>query len=130
MKKTISFLWLLLPFLLISSIANAGTDETNKKRVTLKRLKKKIIVETRAPSDFNLQVGDQNTALFITFYGQLYNADITVTDANGQHVVEQTQQNIHDGQFLTIPQADNYPYHIEIDSPVMEISADIIQEEE
>lgn len=119
-----------MPFLLISSIANAGTDETNKKRVTLKRLKKKIIVETRAPSDFNLQVGDQNTALFITFYGQLYNADITVTDANGQHVVEQTQQNIHDGQFLTIPQADNYPYHIEIDSPVMEISADIIQEEE
>lgn len=124
MEKVKPTLLLLLTLLLISGTVAAKPP----KRTKMVRYHTAIRATTRVPLDFNMNVYEENTTLFITFYGQLYNADIIVTDANGRNVVEQTKQNIHDGQFLMIPQADSYPYHIEIDTPIMEVSADIVQE--
>ncbi len=112
-----------LAFLLIMPFSLIAKQPT-------KRIKKSIKVTTRVPMDFDFTVQDVNNTLQIVFIGYLRDADLVITDAYGQAVCEEYGTDICDGKTIYVPDADAYPYSLEITSPVMDVIGEITLEEE
>lgn len=84
--------------------------------------------KTRKVFDPSIRAEDINNCLYLTFQFLLENADITIQDKDGNKVVNEQQILIYEGRVIVIPQADSYPYSIEIVSPTIEIQGEIVLE--
>jgi len=86
--------------------------------------------KTRTLINYDINVSDDGNNLQILFQFPLSDADITVTDKNGNIVINERQTLIYEGQMLYVYNSDNYPYNIEITSPTIDITGEIVLEEE
>ena len=107
--------------------ANFKMDE-NKPRIIITEEREKN--PTRSPIDYDVDmtVESVNNTLSIMFTGYLPDANITVTDANGNIVIQQTLVTISTGTSFYVTPDDSYPYDIVITSPAMDIVGQIINE--
>lgn len=86
-------------------------------------------VTTRSPLFFNLTADEVDENLTITFQSALEEADITVTDKDGNVVVSEFKTSIYEGKTVSVPNSDSYPYLVEITSPRLDIEAEITSED-
>ena len=70
-----------------------------------------------APLRFNISVEEVNGMLQISFLGNISDVTITITDADGFVVYQETNGTIYDGKVIYITPADGYPYDVVITSP-------------
>ena len=84
---------------------------------------------TRSPLFFNLTADEVDENLTITFQSTLEEADITVTDKNGNVVVTEFKSSIYEGKTVCVPNSDSYPYLVEITSPRLDIEAEVTSED-
>ena len=84
---------------------------------------------SRSPLFFNLTADEVDENLTITFQSTLDEADITVTDKNGNVVVTEFKSSIYEGKTVCVPNSDSYPYLVEITSPRLDIEAEITSED-
>nr|WP_186972529.1 DUF3244 domain-containing protein [Bacteroides intestinalis] len=83
----------------------------------------------RSPLFFNLTADEIDDNLTITFQSALEEADITVTDKDGNVVVSEFKASIYEGKTVSVPNSDSYPYLVEITSPRLDIEAEITSED-
>ena len=124
----VKILFILLSVLLVIP-AEAVTFNHKKHRSHLKRVNRRANTSTRSPLDFNMSLNDGDNVLQIIFQGSMPDAEITVTDKNGNTVVYEPQTFINEGEMIYIYTPNAYPYTIEITSPVMDVTGEITQEE-
>lgn len=74
-----------------------------------------------APLRFNISVEEVNESLEISFIGNLSDVNITITDADGSVVYQETNGTIYDGKVINITPADGYPYDVAITSTSINI---------
>lgn len=84
---------------------------------------------SRSPLFFNLTADEADDNLTITFQSALEEADITVTDKNGNVVATEFKSSIYEGKTVCVPNSDSYPYLVEITSPRLDIEAEITSED-
>ncbi len=121
-------LMLLLTTLFISPMSEAATKK--RKIIYYKEAARAKHITTRAPIDYTIEVADDETSLQIVFLFPLHEADITVTDKNGNVVIEENQINLYEGKALYIYSPKAYPYTLVLTSPAIDITGEIISEEE
>lgn len=123
----VKFLFILLSALLILPVSAT----TNSKRKGKSRLHCQIIKQfaTRSLLDFKIEVQDEDDTLILLFQSPLPNAEITITDKDGNIVVYEPQTTICKGKTLFIYTPNTYPYKLKITSPTMEITGEIVEEE-
>ena len=92
--------------------------------------KEKKVPQTRSPQEYDIDISVEsvNNTLSIMFTGYLPDADITVTDANGNIVIQQSLVTISSGTIFYVSPDDSYPYDIVITSPTLDIVGQIISE--
>lgn len=91
------------------------------------KLKKKFVtVPTRSPLYFDVEVYDAGGDLQIIFRGQLPDAVLTIWDKDGNVILHECTIDIYDGMPLIVEDVHHYPYQLEIVSPVLEITGEII----
>lgn len=78
---------------------------------------------------FNLDVEEKENILIITFQSPLKDAEITVTDNTGNVVASESSTVIYEGKTVCIFNPDSYPYLIEINSPQLDLGAEVTLEE-
>lgn len=122
------FLFILLSVLLITP-TNASTTKRQKNKSSFKVCDKCIKESTRSPLDFKLEVHDIDKNLQIHFQSPLHDAEITVKDNNGNTIIHKPQTFIYEGLILYIYTPNAYPYTVEITSPTLDITGEIILEE-
>lgn len=83
---------------------------------------------TRGAFDPSIEAEDINNSLYLTLQFLLEDVDITIQDKDGNEVVNEQQTLIYEGRVVAIPQADGYPYSIEIISSTVEIRGEIVLE--
>ncbi len=83
----------------------------------------------RSPLFLNLTADEADDNLTITFQSALEEADITVTDKNGNVVATEFKSSIYEGKTVCVPNSDSYPYLVEITSPRLDIEAEITSED-
>ena len=116
-------LCLLLAFLFSLPIVIEAKNKKIKRRINIE-----VKTTTRVPMDFDFTVQDVNNTLQIVFIGYLRDADLVITDAYGQAVCEEYGTDICDGKTIYVPDAEAYPYSLEITSPVMDVIGEITLE--
>lgn len=121
-------LFILLSVLLVMPV-EAATFNQKKHRSHFKRLDKRSNTDMRSPLDFNMSLNDGDNVLQIIFQGSLPDAEVTVTDKDGNTVVYEPQTFINEGEMIYIYTPNAYPYTIEITSPVMDVTGEITQKE-
>lgn len=121
-------LFILLSVLLITPTSASTTKKKNNKS-NFKVCNKCIKVSTRSPLDFNLEVLDIENNLQIHFQSPLHDAEITVKDSNGNTIIYKPQTFIYEGMMLYIYTPNAYPYTVEIMSPTLDITGEIVLEE-
>lgn len=123
----VKFLFILLSALLILPVSAT----TNSKRKHKSHLHSLIIKRHTARSliDFKIEVQDEDDTLILLFQSPLPNAEITITDKDGNIVVYEPQTTISKGKTLFIYTPNAYPYKLKITSPTMEITGEIVEEE-
>lgn len=84
---------------------------------------------TRTLIEYNINVNDDGNSLQIIFLFSLRDADITITDKNGNVLVNKQQSTIYDGKTLYIYAPKAYPYTVEITSPTLDVTGEIVLEE-
>lgn len=122
------FLFILLSVLFIIPIEAATLGNRKRKAHYRERSRTELII-ARAPLSFNINVQEANNCLQIVFQGSLPDAEVIVTDKNGNTVVYEPQTFINEGEMIYIYTPNAYPYTIEITSPVMNVTGEITQEE-
>ena len=90
---------LFLSLLLILPMSAETTSKT-KKLIIYKTLKEKMV--TRTPSTFDVHVEEVNNTLQIVFTGTLPDAEIRLTDKNGDTVINESPTLIYDGMTLYV----------------------------
>lgn len=115
---------LMLLFVISFSLSAATSHRSRAKY----KPRKKEHVMTRAPFDPTIHVDEVNGILLLTFQYSLDNADITITDKNGNEVMHEQETVIYEGRTVSIPEADGYPYSVEITSPSIDIQGEITLE--
>ena len=80
------------------------------------------------PVEFDFTATETNDVLQISFIGSLNDADIIVTDCQGNMVWQEYQTLIYTGDGILISDAKNYPYRINITSPTMDVLGEIDKE--
>lgn len=126
MKAKLLFLLLSVLFVLPT---NAIPHVKHKYRVKCNAYIYRSKAVTRSPLEFNLSADETDNSLIITFQSSLNEADIIVTDKNGNTVALEPQTSIYEGKIISIPNPNNYPYQIEITSPTLDIKGEITQED-
>lgn len=120
-------------FLLLSVVlvipAEAATVNKKERKTHFKYYHSRDNRASRSPLDFNMSLNDGDNVLQIIFQGSLPDAEITVTDKNGNTVVYEPQTFINEGEMIYIYTPNAYPYTIEITSPAMDVTGEITQEE-
>lgn len=122
------FLFILLSVLLIIP-TSASTTKRQKQKSSFKFCDKFNKNITRSPLDFNLEVHDIDKNLQIHFQSPLHDAEITVKDSNGNTIIYKPQTFIYEGMMLYIYTPNAYPYTVEITSPTLDITGEIVLEE-
>lgn len=107
--------------------ANFKMDE-NKPRIIIIEEDEKSPTRSPIVYGIDMSVASVNNTLSIMFTGYLPDADITVTDANGNIVIQQTLVTISTGTTLYVSPDDSYPYDIMITSPTLDVVGQIINE--
>lgn len=115
---------------LVSLCSGAFAAEHRKKtaRVHIKIVGARVL--TRTPFEPFMQAEDINDCLYLTFQFSLQDADITIIDKEGNEVIKEQQTIIYEGRIISIPMANDYPYSVEITSPVVEILGEVVLDEE
>ncbi len=116
--------------LFILPINGSITTHHKKRRARISKIIDDVRTVTRAPIDYTIEVADDETSLQIVFLFPLHEADITVTDKNGNVVIEENQTNLYEGKALYIYSPKAYPYTLVLTSPAIDITGEIILEEE
>lgn len=98
---------LFLSLLLILPMSAETTSKT-KKLIIYKTLKEKMV--TRTPSTFDVHVEEVNNTLQIVFTGTLPDAEIRLTDKNGDTVINESPTLIYDGMTLY----GTYPHRLSV----------------
>lgn len=117
---------LFLSLLLILPMSAETTNKT-KKLIIYKTLKEKMV--TRTPSTFDVHVEEVNNTLQIVFTGTLPDAEIRLTDKNGDTVINESPTLIYDGMTLYVHTPTGYPYLLEVESPALELTGEIVADE-
>lgn len=117
---------LFLSLLLILPMSAETTSKT-KKLIIFKTLNKQLV--TRTPSTFDVHVEEVNNTLQIVFTGTLPDAEIRLTDKNGDTVINESPTLIYDGMTLYVHTPTGYPYLLEVESPALELTGEIVAEE-
>lgn len=117
---------LFLSLLLILPMSAETTSKT-KKLIIFKTLNKQLV--TRTPSTFDVHVEEVNNTLQIVFTGTLPDAEIRLTDKNGDTVINESPTLIYDGMTLYVHTPTGYPYLLEVESPALELTGEIVVEE-
>lgn len=120
--KLLLMLLLLLPFSLSTSAVN------RRAKGKYENMKVREHVMRRSPFNPTIQVNEVNNYLLLTFQYSLNDADIIISDRNGNEVVKEQQTIIHEGRTISIPETDGYPYSVEITSPTVDIQGEITLE--
>lgn len=121
-----------LLFILLSALfiipTNAMPHKKRNRRLhtIIKSIDKRML--TRSPLLFNLTADEIADNLTITFQSPLEEADITVTDKDGNVVASELKTSIYEGKTVCTPNCDSYPYLVEITSPLLDIEAEITAE--
>lgn len=122
-----NFLFILLSVLFLIP-ANATNSEKRKHNPHYRERDKKEHVCTRSPLYFDINVQEADDCLQIIFLGSLPDAEIIVTDKEGNTIINESQSPIYEGKILYIYSADTYPYTVIITSPVLDLTGEIMQE--
>ena len=83
----------------------------------------------RSPLFFDLTADETDDNLMITFQSVLEEADITVTDKNGNVVATEFKTSIYEGKTVNIPAPKADFYTVEITSPTIDVTGEITLEE-
>lgn len=126
--KAKSFM-LFLAMLLIFPISEAATKKRGKKS-RYKEVAKTEHAITRSPIDYTIEVTGDENSLQIIFMFPMREADITLTDENGNVVLEENQVNSYEGKTLYVQTPNAYPYTLVLTSPAVDITGEIVLEEE
>lgn len=128
MKTKILFILLSVLFILPANAMSHNSGQ-HKKNIRTHRKYIKAKAVTRSPLEFNLFADETDNSLIITFQSSLNEADIIVTDKNGNTVALEPQTSIYEGKIISIPNAESYPYQIEITSPTLDYGGEITKED-
>ena len=118
----------LITFVLALLIMPMCETVAKKKRFRLDKLQ--WPTETRLPVSYDIDVNETGNCLQITFLFFLKDADLTLTDKNGNVIVSETQSTILQGKTIYIPTPDAYPYLLEIVAPTVEITGEIVSDDQ
>lgn len=122
------FLFILLSVLFIIPM-NAAPSKKSPRKAHFKLLGRGGSCTTRTPSEFILSANESNGTLSLNFQSYLPDAEITVTDKDGNTVVYESQSLIYEGKVIYIYTPEAYPYTLEITSPTIDIIGEIVLEE-
>lgn len=100
----------------------------HKRNARFKQKDRREHTMSRSPFSPIIQVDEVNGILLLTFQYSLDDADITITDKNGNEVMHEQQTVIYEGRVVSILEADGYPYSVEIISPTVVIRGEIVLE--
>lgn len=128
MKTKILFILLSVLFILPVDAMSHKSDQ-HKKTIRIHRKYIKAKAVTRSPLEFNLSADETDISLIITFQSSLNEADIIVTDKNGNTVALEPQTSIYEGKIISIPNPNSYPYRIDITSQTLDYCGEITQED-
>lgn len=120
---------LLLMLLLVVSIGSfvyAGNHKARKMKYKTKEVR--AMNMCRSPFDPTIQINETNGILLLTFQYSLDDADITITDKNGNEIIQELQTTIYGGRVISVSETNGYPYSVEIISPTIEIQGEIVLE--
>ena len=117
-------LFILLSVLFIIPV-NAMSHKRHRHKVKTKIINYHEKAITRSPLLFNLTADEIDDNLTITFQSVLEEADITVTDKNGNIVVSELKSSIYEGKTVNIYAPESDIYTIEITSPIIDVTAEI-----
>lgn len=123
-------LMILGTLLFILPINGSITTHHKKRRAKICKIIDESKAITRAPIDYTIEVANDETSLQIIFLFPLHEADITVTDKNGNVVIEENQTNLYEGKVLYVHSPKVYPYTLVLTSPAIDITGEITLEEE
>lgn len=126
MKAKLFMIFLMVLFIVPMS---GAVDKPRKRPVHLSKHETYKSAVTRIPIDYTIDVNDNGNYLQILFQFPLPDADITVTDKNGHIIINEQQTYIYEGKILRIYAPNDYPYSIEIASPTLDITGEIVSEE-
>lgn len=114
--------------LLVFSFSLSVFATHHKRNAKFKQKNRREHVMNRSPFNPTIQVNEVNGILLLTFQYSLDDADITIIDKNGNEVMHEQQTVIYEGRVVSIPEADGYPYSVEITSPIVDIQGEIVLE--
>lgn len=77
---------------------------------------------------FDIRAEEINGNLTIAFQGYLEEAEIVITDKEGNVILQQNALDIIDGMTLQLPPSPAYPHYITINSPTLEVTGEITAE--
>lgn len=119
---------MLLSLLLILPISIQAADKKKRKIVLANKTLSSNTV-TRIPSTFDVNVEEVDNTLQIVFTGSLPDAEIRLTDKDDIVVVQEGPTLIYEGMTLYVPAPTGYPYLLEVESPTLEMTGEIVLEE-
>lgn len=127
MKTKILFILLSVLFILpVDAMSHKSGQQKKTIRIHRKYIKAKTV--NRSPLEFDLSADETDNNLIITFQSSLNEADIIVTDKNGNTVALEPQTSIYEGKTICIPNPNSYPYRIDITSQTLDYCGEITQE--
>ena len=121
-------LFILLSVLFIMPM-NAMPHKRHRHKVKAKIISSNYKMNTRSPLFFDLTADETDDNLIITFQSVLEEADITVTDKNGNVVATELKTSIYEGKTVNIPAPKTDFYTVEITSLTIDVTGEITLEE-
>lgn len=121
--KTFIFLLAVLIVAPMNAVVNL-----QKRKPHVKKHLEEVRAVTRSPINYIIDVSGDETCLQIMLRFPLSDADIIVTDKDGNNVVYEPQTSTYDGKVFYIHAPKGYPYTIEISSPAVDIVGEIVLE--
>lgn len=121
-------LFILLSVLFIIPM-NAMPYKRHRHKVKIKIINLQEKATNRSPLFFDLTADETDDNLIITFQSVLEEADITVTDKNGNVVATEFKTSIYEGKTVNIPAPKTDFYTVEITSPTIDVTGEITLEE-
>lgn len=123
------FLFILLSLLLIVPTEDLMAKNENNRRVHINHRTNRRDNKARSIKLFNMSVQEENDILQILFHSPLPDAEIIITDKDGNTVIDESHTSIFEGKILYIYTPDAYPYTIRITSPILDVTGEIIQDD-
>lgn len=119
---------ILLAVLFIIPMSEAATEKKKRDAQFHRHAHQERLI-TRVPINYDIDVQDNESCLQIMFQFPLDDANITVTDKDGNTVVNESQVSTYEGKVFYIYTPNAYPYTVEITSPALDMMGEIVLEE-